>query len=97
MAGVLEAPALAPVILAASNLAAEGPTIIPAANRVLVGRVVISKDRAVTSSSEVVSTTHSGDRSTRMDMGMGTTRIGMDTATRTPPAMDTTKTTAVAM
>jgi len=33
----------------------------------------------------------------RMDMGMGTTRIGMDTATRTPPAMGTTKTTAVAM
>jgi len=33
-----------------------------------------------------------------MDMGMGTTRMGIDMAiTRTPPAMGTTKTTAVAM
>jgi hypothetical protein len=70
------AAALAAVSLAAIILAAAARRVIPTVGRTLVGRVVISIDRMVRSSSEVVSTTHSGDRFTRMGMDI---RTGMDT------------------
>ena len=68
MAAVLAAVSLAAVVLAAIILAALDRTIIPRVGRTLMGRVVMSTDRMVISSSEVVSTTHSGDRSTGMDI-----------------------------
>ena len=71
----LAAVSLAAVVLAAIILGALDRTIIPTVGRTLMGRVVMSTDRMVISSSEVVSTTHFGDRSTRMGMDIHT---GMD-------------------
>ena len=62
-------------ILAAIILAVADRTTTPTVDRTLMGRMAISADRMVISSSEVVSTTHSGGRSTRMAMDIGT---GMD-------------------
>ena len=78
-AAVLEAVILAAIILAAAVLAAiilaaANRTVIRTVDRTLMGHVVISTDRMVISSAEVVSTTHSGDRST---MGMAIL-TGMD-------------------
>jgi len=71
---VLAAVSLAEAVLAAVILAAADRKVIPMVDRTLMGRVVISTDRMVMSSSEV-STTHSGDRSTGMGMDI---RTGMD-------------------
>ena len=68
MAAVLAAAGavLAAFILAAITLAAADRTTTPTVDRTLKGRMVISTGRTAMSSSEVDSTTHSGDRSTHM-------------------------------
>src|SRR5258706_4486541 len=53
-------------ILAAIILAAADRTTTPTVDRTLMGRMAISTDRTAISSSEVDSTTHSGDRSTQI-------------------------------
>jgi len=81
VAAVLAAVILAAAVLAAIVLAATDRTGIPTVDRTLMGRAVISTDRVVMSSSEVVSTTHSGDRSIRTGMDIRTVmdiRMGMD-------------------
>jgi hypothetical protein len=72
---ILEAITLAALILEAADR-----TVISTVDRMdaLVGREVISADRTVISSLEGLSTTHSGDRSTRMGIGI---RMGMDIRT----------------
>jgi len=75
VAAVLAAVSLAEAVPAAIILAAADRRVIPMVDRTLMGRVVISTDRMVMSSSEV-STTHSGDRST--GMGMDILTGGMD-------------------
>jgi len=59
----------------AVNPAAADRRVIPTVDRTLMDRVVMSTDPVVMSSSEVVSTTHSGDRFIRMRKDI---RTGMD-------------------
>jgi hypothetical protein len=84
VAAVLAVVNPAEAVLAAIILAAADRTATPTVDRTLMGRVVMSTDRVVTSSSEVVSTvstTHSGDHSTGMDIRTGGMDIRMDIRT----------------